>query len=282
MLKRWHDSLELHARYLALDDDRYQHIQPWPRHERPARWIVELAREKVLVLAKLVEQRGKAGDTAFIEALELMGFLSTLVGLSSVERFIPLCDPSSERREVMNAAPPRSEASPRADTTARRDTASPATAAVRAPATVAATDDHTREMPALPQGPIGRMLLAQQAGVPYRVTPEARRSSTRKRGNEAVAQSARVNRPAAPKTSTPATSTRAATAAAVAPTVAPPTGADAIVVDDALRLLGWGRQWHELPEIIARLADRPSPSQIRRALREQRALIEKRHRAAQS
>ncbi len=30
------------------------------------------------------------------------------------------------------------------------------------------------------------------------------------------------------------------------------------VVKDAARLLSWGRDWHELPEAIARIADRPS------------------------
>lgn len=218
LLQRWQDSLELHARYVALDNDRYQHIQPWPRHERPARWIVELARSKVRLLTKLAEQRSKAGDQAFIEGLELMGFLATLVGLSNVERYIPLCDAAGERREVLNATPPRAE-------------------------------DLTREMPQLPQGRIARMLLAQQAGVPYHIAPEPRRASTKK------TRSAEIKEPTL-------------------------HGIDAAVVDDALRLLGWGRQWHELAEIIGRLADRPPTTQIRRILRDQRSLIEKRHTSA--
>jgi hypothetical protein len=40
-----------------------------------------------------------------------------------------------------------------------------------------------------------------------------------------------------------------------------------VVIADAVRLLGWGRQWHELAEMIARLSERPSPSEIRRILR---------------
>jgi hypothetical protein len=39
-------------------------------------------------------------------------------------------------------------------------------------------------------------------------------------------------------------------------------------------LLGWGRQWHEIAEMIARLAERPSPSEIRRVLRTYRDHID--------
>ena len=266
LLKRWQESLELHTRYLALDNQRYQHVQPWPRHERPARWIVELARQKIRVLTRFVEQRSKVGDQTFIEALELMGFLSTLVGLSNVERFVPLCDAASERREVLNATPP--------------------------PA-----DDHTREMPQLTPGHIGRMLQEQRSGVPYPPAQEARRAaaSDKKRSGDAGVHTTRSIRAAASKlapvarSATPAARAAApaaraaipASRAAVAPRAAAPTGIEAAVVDDALRLMGWGRQWHELPEIIARLADRPSPTQIRRVLREQRGLIERRHAAGQ-
>jgi hypothetical protein len=245
LLKRWQDSLDLHARYLALDDNRYQHIQPWPKHERPARWIIELAREKVRALSKLVEQRSKAGDHAFVEALELMGFLSTLVGLSSVERFIPLCDAANERRDVLNATP--------------------------------ASEERTREMPQLAGGQIGRMLLAQQAGVPYSLAADARRGAARKRGADGGALVVKTARPAAARS---AVSAAAKPAAPASVRLIGPTGVDAAVVEDAVRLLGWGRMWHELPEIIARLADRPSLTQLRRILREQRPLIERRHAAA--
>jgi hypothetical protein len=47
-----------------------------------------------------------------------------------------------------------------------------------------------------------------------------------------------------------------------------------VVIADAVRLLGWGKQWHELAEMIARLAERPSPSEIRRILRTFRAHID--------
>jgi hypothetical protein len=47
-----------------------------------------------------------------------------------------------------------------------------------------------------------------------------------------------------------------------------------VVIADAVRLLGWGRQWHELAEMIARLAERPAPSEIRRILRTYREQID--------
>ena len=47
-----------------------------------------------------------------------------------------------------------------------------------------------------------------------------------------------------------------------------------LVIADAVRLLGWGRQWHELAEMIARLAERPAPSEIRRVLRTYRDQID--------
>ena len=48
------------------------------------------------------------------------------------------------------------------------------------------------------------------------------------------------------------------------------------VVKDAARLLSWGRDWHELPEAIARIAGRPGVAQVRQILRGQREAIEER------
>src|SRR3954468_8425182 len=105
LLDRWQTSLDLHARYAALDDARYWHVQPWPRHERPQRWIIQLARKRILALKRSVAQRIAEGDRAFIEGVETMGFLATLVGLTSVERVIPLATQETERREVLSAKP---------------------------------------------------------------------------------------------------------------------------------------------------------------------------------
>ncbi len=47
------------------------------------------------------------------------------------------------------------------------------------------------------------------------------------------------------------------------------------VIADAARLVQWGRKWFELPELIARMADRPSLPDVRRLLKENKAAIEK-------
>jgi len=105
LLERWQISLDLHAKYAALDEARYWHVQPWPKHERPQRWIIQLARKRILALKRIVQQRQAEGDRAFIEGIEIMGFLSTLVGLTSVERYIPLATHETERRDVLSAKP---------------------------------------------------------------------------------------------------------------------------------------------------------------------------------
>src|SRR5688572_27987542 len=105
LLDRWQISLDLHARYAVLDEARYWHVQPWPKHERPQRWIIQLARKRILALQRLVAQRTVEGDRAFLEGIEIMGFLATLVGITSVERHIPLATPETERRDVLAARP---------------------------------------------------------------------------------------------------------------------------------------------------------------------------------
>jgi len=90
LLGRWLESLELHSKYSSLDDDSYWQVQPWSEHQRPTRWIVDLAKQKTVALRAQVEQRAKAGDSQFSDALELMAFLANLVGAEHIERFIPV------------------------------------------------------------------------------------------------------------------------------------------------------------------------------------------------
>jgi hypothetical protein len=130
LLARWLESLELHTKYSSLDDDSYWKIQPWTEHQRPTRWIIDLARQKTVTLRAQVEERIKAGDARFSDALELMAFLANLVGSEHIERFIPVADKQNER--VL--AP-----TPREQTVQPPPTAQPAT-------TVTAT----REMPKFP------------------------------------------------------------------------------------------------------------------------------------
>jgi hypothetical protein len=55
-----------------------------------------------------------------------------------------------------------------------------------------------------------------------------------------------------------------------------------LVINDAVRLMNWGRPWHELAELIARIADRPKLPEVRRILRSHRPAIEMRVADAQS
>lgn len=89
LLARWLATVELHASYLELDDAAYAKVQQWPKHQRPTRWIVELARSRIEELSRQVAACRTKGDSTFAESLELMGFLTTLLGSGHVERFIP-------------------------------------------------------------------------------------------------------------------------------------------------------------------------------------------------
>ena len=270
LLERWQISLDLHAKYAPLDEERYWHVQPWPKHERPQRWIIQLARKRILALKRIVAQRQAEGDRAFIESVEIMGFLATLVGLTSVERFIPLATHETERRAVLSAKPEQAKAPPAkpaplaktipgADSARSREPTSRTAENRRAVEASARTGEHkrtaetTRQMPQLPNSKVYRMLAAQRAGVPLKDTspppaPASRREPRRD-----------PNRPATIK-----------------PKKAPSTisAEEHVVIADAVRLLGWGRQWHELADMISRLAERPPAADIRRALKTYREHID--------
>ena len=252
LLDRWQISLDLHARYAALDDARYWHVQPWPKHERPQRWIIQLARKRILALKRIVSQRIAEGDRAFIEGIETMGFLATLVGLTSVEHHIPLATRETERGEVLDVKPDEIESRP-----------APEAARPRAAETRRAADggsrpgeqrraaETTRQMPALAHAKSDKVMTAPRAGTAPR----------------AAAQPTQVRREPRREAPRPV---------AARPKKAPVTitQAEHVVIADAVRLLGWGRQWHEIAEMIARLAERPAPSEIRRILRTYRDHID--------
>ena len=46
------------------------------------------------------------------------------------------------------------------------------------------------------------------------------------------------------------------------------------IIGDAVRLLKWGKPWHELAELIGRIAERPPVPEIRKVLRAHKAEIE--------
>jgi hypothetical protein len=266
LLQRWQTSLDLHARYAALDDARYWHVQPWPKHERPQRWIIQLARKRILALKRLVAQRQAEGDRAFTEGIEIMCFLATLVGPTSVERFIPLATPETERRDVLAARPEQPSSRSGAESArsrvppASREQPSRTSENRRAVEAAPRTGEHrrtaetTRQMPALPSTKVYRMLAAQRAGVPLE-------PATRAGAAAAPAANRRrdAGRPATVKPKKPPANV---------------SQMEHVVIADAVRLLGWGKPWHELAELIARLAERPAPSEIRRILRTYRDQID--------
>jgi hypothetical protein len=89
-------------------------------------------------------------------------------------------------------------------------------------------------------------------------------------------RTARVNSRARGTRTSPSIPARAAkTSASQSTPPAPPLSPAARpVVEDAVRLLRWGRKWHELGELIARLPQRPTVGETRRILRAHRARIE--------
>jgi hypothetical protein len=248
LLDKWLKSLELHAKYSSLDDDSYWKIQPWVEHQRPSRWIIDLAMQKTVALRGHIEERVKQGDAKYSDSLELMIFLANLVGSEHIERFIPVADAQTERSLA----------------------ALPADDTVRTPAD---SVTGTREMPKF----LGSKRMPPAAGS----TQVAR--SERKAAVPAKPTARAVNKqpPRLGTTvkATPAPKPTVKPAAKIAPAV--PTGregpsdiARAQVVADAARLVQWGRKWYELPELIARMADRPSLPEVRRILKENKTAID--------
>ncbi len=231
LLGRWLGSLELHSKYSSLDDDSYWKVQPWSEHQRPTRWIVDLAKQKTVALRAQVEQRAKAGDTQFSDALELMAFLANLVGAEHIERFIPVAEARNER-DLSSKPPDRGS-----DSTIQQPSA---------------TATATREMPKF----LGSKRPTQPAGTAQVARNERKPAAI---GKPAAKAPARLP----PKKSS-------------APDRAGTSGsAREQVITDAARLVQWGRRWFELPELIARMADRPSLPEVRRILKENKVTIEK-------
>jgi hypothetical protein len=234
LLGRWLESLELHTKYSSLDDDSYWKIQPWSEHQRPTRWIIDLARQKTVALRAHVEKRAKSGDTQFSDALELMAFLANLVGSEHIERYIPVAEARNER-DLSSKAPVNG-----ADDTSEQ------------PA-VTVTATATREMPKFlgakrAPPPAGNAQVARNERKPAAVVKPAPKAPVRPPPKKPAAQPERAG---------------------------PPDAAKEQVIADAARLVQWGRKWFELPELIARMADRPALPDVRRILKENKAAIEK-------
>jgi hypothetical protein len=254
LLEKWLNSLELHAKYSSLDDDSYWKIQPWMEHQRPSRWIIDLATQKTLALRTHVQERIEKGDTKFSDSLELMIFLANLVGSEHIERFIPVADAQNER-SLTPESPSDAARSPSDTVTA---TAVSATA--------------TREMPKFvptkrTPPPAGTAQVARtERKVPAPAKPGA------KAANKQPLKPATAAKPAPQKPAGKSDSKAGSTPPAERN--APSDAARAQVVADAERLVQWGRKWYELPELIARMAGRPSLPEVRRILKENKSAID--------
>lgn len=254
LIDKWLTSLELHLKYSALDEASYWKVQPWVKHERPSRWIIELGRQKALQLKEQLDSRIAMGDAKFSDAIELMGFLTNLVGSQHISRFIPLAEPQNE--VDLNAAP----------------AAAALAAAAASPASVAIGDStRLRALTTQPRPAIADTTREMSRAPAPRQAPPRPPEATRE-----------MPRPASPRASgrhepRRGGARRAAKAAQSSRAEARINDAEREmkVVADAVRLLGWGRQWHELADLISRMADRPPLSEVRRILREQKDSIEK-------
>lgn len=246
LIDKWLTSIDLHLQYVELSDAAYARVQPWQKHDRPTRWVLEVARQKVLELKQHCETRQAMGDSKFSESLELMAFLANLVGIQHIQRFVPLADPAKADAAAGNSQTVEAPTVIRAAPTQR----------TRVPA-----EEPTREMPQLKvvkakaEFPLFDAEPAPTA-VPPRQIPSARPAP---KINSAVAQPVK----AAPKP------------APEAPKSAAPLDLKGKIIADAVRLLKWGKPWHELAELIARIAERPSAVEIRKVLRAHKAEIEK-------
>jgi len=232
LIDKWLTSIDLHLRYTELSDAAYARTQQWPKHDRPTRWVLEVARQKIVELKSQCETRQAMQDATFAESLELMAFLANLVGIQHIQRFIPLAEPPREDRIST-------------------------TATVEAPAltrpisgrAAASGDEATREMPRLKVTP-----------------PAAPAPAPRKEPQKAAAPSAAPAKKAAAKAVEPTESAASSSAG--------PSDLKTKIIADAVRLLKWGKPWHELAELIGRIADRPPVPDIRKVLRAHKSDIE--------
>ena len=280
---KWLKSLELHIRYSSLDTDSYWKVQPWPEHQRPSRWIIDLAVQKAVALRSQVQERIKQGDAKFSDSLELMTFLANLIGSEHIERFIPLADPENE--VDLKARPPEAQPDPQpyAPPSAAPHSAAPPSATAPSAAAPSAPPPATPP-PATPPPaarPPATPRRVQVSETPRAAPPsDASASATRE-----MPEFASPKRRSAPVGTQQVARTERRSAhakTAPRPLAKQPAKLDRSedaareqVISDAARLVQWGRKWYELAELIARMADRPALPEVRRILKENKTAIEK-------
>jgi hypothetical protein len=253
LLEKWLKSLELHAKYSSLDNTSYWKIQSWVDHQRPSRWIIDLAMQKTAALRTQVEERIKMGDAKYSDSLELMIFLANLVGSEHIERFIPFAEAQNERSLTGGSSD---------------DTVDAAALDPTMPVPTGATA--TREMPKFQGGkhappPAGTAHVARSERKPAAPAKPAAKPASKQPARLGTTGKSAPAKPAG----------RAAAKVAAPPERNEPSDvARAQVIADAARLVQWGRKWYELPELIARMADRPSLPEVRRILKENKSAID--------
>lgn len=240
LIEKWLMSIDLHLKHVELNDAAYARVQAWPKHERPTRWVLEVARQKILELKAQCETRQDMGDGKFSESLELMAFLANLVGIQHIQRFIPLAEPTT-----------RPQASTGNTQTVEAPIARTATQRMRA------AEEPTREMPRL-----------RVSAAPKVVTPAAGAPAVKAEEKRPGMKSPPATAKAAPPPKVPAGKTVAA------PKAASSADMKNKIIADAVRLTKWGKSWHELAETIERIADRPPAAEIRKVLRAHKTEIE--------
>ncbi len=278
LIDRWLASIELHLQYVNLSDEAYREIQDWPKHDRPTRWVLELAKQKASDLKYAFEGRQQMGDSRFADALELMSFLANLVGAQHVDRFIPMAEPQAETA-VPKPTPKAVSVAPASSDVpkwyAQAHAAAPAqpppvkVAAVRSEPAVEPIKTPPRSAaPASPPVRPPSQVVPQSKPSLRTLDPEATREMPKPPIQQRPTASAPAPKPEPKKSAAPPKSS--------AKTASTPTNEiEFTVIADAIRLLGWGRTWHELAELIARMADRPPIADVRKVLRAHRAAIEK-------
>ncbi len=266
LLDRWLASVELHARYLALDDASYAKVEDWPKHQRPTRWLVDIARARCEELKRQLAERRARRDETFADALELMAFLTNLMGSEHVERFIPLATgrPPKARPAATTPAPPAAPAAPAAPL---------ASATPKAPKNPPNPPESARTTATVE---VAKPVAAPRAPSRGRSTAGATGSYPRSAGtNTHAPQQPPSPRKSASDTSPPVKSPARPKDIAIAKPASPANDpAVSTVIADAVRMLSWGREWPQLAGLIARLAGRPDEKQVWAILRQHRAAIE--------
>jgi hypothetical protein len=301
-IDRWLTSLDLHMQYAELNDLAYNRVQNWPVHDRPAKVVLDLAKQKTLELSKVLAARRNAGDAQFAEAMELMAFLVNLVGSQHVQRFIPLAEPPQQASTPQPAAPSKTPvATPIAPQSAfvaekpvEKRVAPPAPPPSSSPQPKLTTISAQPSQQTKPAAPVTAPPVKSPA------PPHVKNTSVPELGDAYVPQQ-KVNGAASRLDETgatremprlqrnPAANKRAAGKPSAKPEPKPEPASrssgsniEQLIIADAVRLTNWGRKWHELAESIARIADRPAIGEIRRILRAHRDEIQRRAAEPQS